>query len=275
MTPFSSSVRMSCAPILAMFGLTLTAAGSHLRADSPQVVRCDGELARLEERYGLQVILDAEFPVKTRHGEIRGRRADREDLASYVPVLAAEWNVYPPELVEQAGLRRLVLCENLRFDGQQRTAVPDFEHNGLYLDVGRGCYSEMYVRKVIHHEFFHMIDLRDDGALYADERWAALNPAGFQYGSGGRNAQDDPRVSLFSEERPGFLNRYAITGVEEDKAELFAHMLVDGPALERRAARDQPLRAKMQRMQELLRAFCPEADQAFWDAASDVPRPRH
>jgi hypothetical protein len=269
-----STIRTLIATSLAAIVLILSDAGSRLGADPPRAGASGRELVPLGERYGLRVVVEPEFPVNTVHGEIRGRFADLENLATYIPILASEWNIYPPELVEKSGLRRLVLCEDLEFAGQRRTALPDFEHHDLYLDVGRGRYSESYVRKVIHHEFFHVIDFRDDGALYADEDWAALNSAHFRYGGGGRNAQDDPGVSVISDERSGFLNRYCMTGVEEDKAELFAQMLVGRPALQRRAARDPVLRAKVERMQELVRAFCPQADQAFWDAATEVRRPQ-
>jgi len=128
-------------------------------------------------------------------------------------------------------------------------------------------------RSVIHHEFFHIIDYRDDGELYADRRWMDLNPVEFQYGSGGKNAQDDSSASLMTSDRPGFLNSYSRTGVEEDKAEVFANMIVNGGLLAGRASTDPVLRAKMERMKELLAKFCPEIDDTFWEAARRVERP--
>ncbi len=62
----------------------------------------------------------------------------------------------------------VVRARELTFAGQRRNAIPDFEHDTLYLDVSRGAYSKSYFRKVIHHEFFHIIDYRDDGSLYND-----------------------------------------------------------------------------------------------------------
>ena len=43
------------------------------------------------------------------------------------------------------------------------------------LDVGTNDQPASYLRKVIHHEFFHVIDYCDDGLLYEDDGWKSLN----------------------------------------------------------------------------------------------------
>ena len=188
-------------------------------------------------------------------GAIDGRAAAKVDVASYATLFAFEWSLYPPQPVEKTRLKRIVFCKDLTFAKQRRTAVPDFEHDVLYFDVVRGREDDRYARKVIHHEFFHLIDLRDDGKLYEDERWASLNSKGFKYGSGGAMLQDDPTVTTTGRAVPGFLNRYAASGVEEDKAEVFRDMMVEPRTMARRAATDKYMRAKMDRMKELLAAF--------------------
>jgi Putative zinc-binding metallo-peptidase len=171
---------------------------------------------------------------------------------------------YPIGLVHRSNLKRVVLCEELKFDGQRRNAIPDFEHDVLYLDVKRGDYNTLYQRKVIHHEFFHIIDYKDDGSVYADKAWDALNPASFQYGTGGRNAQENASTSLLTNRFPGFLNHYSTTGVEEDKAEVFANMMVEPKHVDTRAANDSVIKAKRDAMKSLLQEFCAEVDEEFW-----------
>src|SRR5262245_25783368 len=149
------------------------------------------ELATVAKRYRIQVLTaDLGLPVKTFHGEIDGKPASQEELKRYVPLFAAEFGLYPQDLVKRVKLRRVVLCKDLAFGPQRRNAVPDWQHDTLYLEAYRGWYDPTYLRKVIHHEFYHMVDYRDDGLVYTDERWSRLNPAGFKYGTGGRNAQD-------------------------------------------------------------------------------------
>jgi hypothetical protein len=229
---------------------------------------------KIARAYNLQVIVEKPtFPVVGAHGKINGEAAAPKNSESYLQLLAEEWSLYPPELIKKLGLRRIILCEALSFAGQLRTAIPDFEHDDLYLDVGSGRYDDVYVRKVIHHELFHFIDWRN-GTLYRDERWAALLPPGVKYGRGGKNAQDDATGSLLDNRLEGFVNRYSMSGVEEDKAEVFCHMIVCWPAVEERVKTDKYLKAKVQLMREVLEKYCPQMNQSFWDAARNLKRPR-
>jgi hypothetical protein len=72
---------------------------------------------------------------------------------------------------------------------------------------------------------------------------------------------------------PGVLNHYSTTAVEEDKAEVFANLIVDSKYVANRAKKDRVLSAKVERMKELLVAFCPEMNDKFWEAAGKMKRP--
>src|SRR4051812_33518388 len=99
----------------------------------------DSRLVQLGKRYGLDIVPSKPtFPVKTHHGLIDGKGADPKDSDSFGAILVAEWSCYPTSLMKRAKLRRIVLCRDLSFAGQLRTAIPDFEHDDLYLDVSRG-----------------------------------------------------------------------------------------------------------------------------------------
>ena len=225
-------------------------------------------LRELAARYEIEVIArDPGFPVRASYGAIAGRAAARESLDSYAGLFAVEFGRYPVELVRRAKVRRVVLCDDLTFAGQRRNAVPDWEHDTLYLDISRGAYNQPYLRKVIHHEFFHLVDFHDDGVIYRDPAWAALNAATFRYGAGGRTQQEVGPTSVLSDKVPGFLNHYSTLGVEEDKAELFANLMVDPAHVAARAGADPILAAKAARLKDLLARFAPAVDAAFWDEA--------
>jgi Putative zinc-binding metallo-peptidase len=225
----------------------------------------------INEKYGVQVVMkDQTYPVKLHSGLIRATDAQSPDLDRYCTVLAQEFLLYPPGLIRRSRLTQIVLCHALSYNGQTRAAVPDFEHDTLYLDVLNGSYSSIYQRVVIHHEFFHIIDYQDDGEVYSDERWARLNPRPFKYGKGGEMMQDDHRSGLPSDV-PGFVTGYATSGVEEDKAETFAHMMTIYADVSKRAATDAVIDKKMSAMKVLLAKFCPDMNEAFWDQMRAVP----
>lgn len=228
-----------------------------------------GELAKIEKAYDIEILTtNLNFPVKSTYGMIDGIRANRKELESYVKLFVPEFTIYVPIFVTESRLKRIVLCDGLTFAGQRRNAVPDFEHDTLYLDVSRGSYNKAYLRKVLHHEFFHIIDYRDDGSVYEDQGWSSLNPLTFRYGSGGTNAQDQEDSSILTDKIPGFLNYYSTTGVEEDKAEVFANLIVAPAYVKNRMKNDAVLRAKVKMMKELLRKFCPDINDAFWEKAT-------
>ena len=235
-----------------------------------------GTRERLEEvakTYGIEIVAkNPTFPVKLKTGLIEGTRAEVRSLETYVPLFAEEFSLYPPALVKRSKLKAVVLCEKLSFAGQLRSAIPDYEHDVLYLDAKRGDHNKPYLRKALHHEFFHILDFQDDGRVYKDAGWAALNPAGFKYGNGGVSAQDSPDTSLLTDKYPGFLNHYSTTGVEEDKAEMYANMIVDPAHVEERAKKDPVVAAKAERMRQLLAAFCPEVDATFWERVRQKER---
>lgn len=224
------------------------------------------ELQRVAHNYQIEILTsNLDLPLKTTHGLIEGKAAAEQQLLAYQPLFVQEFSLYPPKLIRLAKLKRVVFCDELSFAGQRRNAVPDFEHDTLYLDIVPGVENSLYMRKVLHHDVYHMIDYRDDGRLYNDDRWLLLNPPQFQYSrGGGKSVQDLAETSVFTDNCPGFLNHYSTMGVEEDKAEIFAHMLVEGSYVSRRAARDDVLAAKVERMKELLEKFCPEMNSEFW-----------
>jgi hypothetical protein len=65
-----------------------------------------------------------------------------------------------------------------------------------------------------------LADLADDAEVLWDPEWDRLNPPGFEDGHGGRDLRQ-PSSSALSEERAGFLTRYATSALEEDQAEIF------------------------------------------------------
>ena len=226
-------------------------------------------IGELEKSYGLTVeFSDPSFPVKTTHGDITAERAVRRELAAYVPIFAEEFSRYPADFVKKTGVRRIVLCKNLAFAGDVRASIPYYDHTVMFYDAVRGAYSEDYQRATVHHEFFHMIDWKDDGRVYDDDAWARLNRAGFEYGSRHVRGVDRSMWGRLDDNLEGFLNRYAMTGVQEDKAEIFCYMIFKPELIERRSRTDAVLAAKVEAMKKLTLAFSASMDEAFWAAAA-------
>lgn len=205
------------------------------------------------------VELNAPIVVQAGGGDISCEPSPFDDSLDAAVRIQREFTSYPSTLFERAGCARIVLCTKLAYAGQLRAAIPDWEHNTLYIDTQRGAKSRGYPEHVLHHEFFHLIDHADDGDVYSDPTWSALNPMGFRYGNGGVNAQTTRNTGALTDSIPGFLTHYATTGVEEDKAELFAFSITHKDYIATRVHTDITLAAKHLHLQAILKTLCPEA----------------
>lgn len=226
-------------------------------------------LKALARRY--QVTIEVEHPPRAsweavRYEPLSAAERESQRFQRYRGLFEQEFGKYPPGLVKLADVRQIALVKDLGYAGQQRAALPDFVKEILYLDVFRGEKVELYQRHVVHHEFYHLLEEEVyNNVYYKDPDWAALNPTGFSYGSGGANAQTGPQYDLVHP-KPGFINRYAMSGLEEDKAEIFAALMVpqETRLIESWSRQDPYLRRKIETMKAFLKARVPEIDAAWW-----------
>ncbi len=230
-------------------------------------------VAEIDKLVGVPVMIVTDGGSDTYTGITIGAAPPLErSLRIYLPLLEAELNAYTAGMIEKSGLRRVVLCSGLAYNGQEVSGVPDFDRGRLYLEVTGDPALKDFARRTIHHELFHMIDFHDGRLVYSDPRWEGLNAKGNRYGDGGHRMLRDTTALLPDDSVAGFLNAYSRSDVGEDKAEIFAHMMVNPDVLEARMANDAILLTKYLEMRRRLKMYCPEMDLAFWARASDRGR---
>ena len=71
--------------------------------------------------------------------------------------ISLEHSFYPPAFLARIGLKRVLLCEELHYNGQRRRDVPDLGSGTLYIDVGDRPLRRK--RHSFHHELWHMARL--------------------------------------------------------------------------------------------------------------------
>ena len=192
---------------------------------------------------------------------ISGVPPDEDRLRGTMLLLAQEHILYPLAFLEAIGLRHILFCEQLHYNGQRRRDVPDLASGTLYVDVGDR--PRRRKRHSFHHELWHMVDYHLLGNTFEsfDAVWSKCNPPNFKYGRGGKHMRDDSKSSqLSSAPSEAFLNRYSTSSIAEDKAEVWAcamcyEQILKSVALQRKAA---VLRARAQEV-------CGEMDAAWWE----------
>lgn len=214
----------------------------------------------LAERQGLELRQAARpFSLGLYRARISGKPAASRALGRAATVLEEELARYPEQILARSRLRRVLLCSDLREDGQAIPSLPNTLQT-LLLDVNA---RPAYLRRLVHHELFHFIDYADDDQLLRDARWEKLNDPYFLYGGGGRTMRD-PDSSTLEEHRPGFLSRYSTSALEEDKAEVFSFLMTTPGAVQAIAARDPVVGAKVRSVKEQVRRLLPELNDHFW-----------
>lgn len=150
-------------------------------------------------------------------------------LYNYLLILHQEFKKYPKAFLKKTQLKEVALVYHLNIYNQYRAALPDYNLERLYFDFSEGWHREIYQRHVIHHEFFHMIEQEFNGdAFWFDKDWNSFNPANSRYGNGGMMSQSSS-INYYEMNHPseGFINLYSKSGLEEDKAEIFATLFVE------------------------------------------------
>ena len=172
---------------------------------------------------------------------------DYAELEKYVHLFRSEFFKYPKKFIINTNLKKVVFVKNLINQSVSVAAMPDYYKENLYMDIFVGNYDKTYQRHVVHHEFYHMIEEQFNGnAYYKDPIWAKMNDPSFQYGNGGINARSSD-LEPVNHPQQGFISGYSMSGLEEDKAEIYAGLMTteEKDKLRKWAKSDKILAAKI------------------------------
>jgi hypothetical protein len=188
----------------------------------------DSLLTDLQNTYGLCLeIIDpsgTSWSADLVHFE-KLEKQDHKEMEKYCQLFRSEFFKYPKEFIAFTKLQRIILVKDLYNQGVPVAAMPDYYKENLYIDIYVGNYDPLYQRHVIHHEFYHMIEEQFNGnPYYVDPEWNKFNDPAFKYGTGGINNRTE-EMRPITHPLPGFISLYSATGLEEDKAEIFAALM--------------------------------------------------
>lgn len=213
----------------------------------------------LKVSHGVELMVaSSSFTMTLPNGEVLAERPTDDQTARVLVRVADELRRYPPSFLRAAGLWRVVLCAGLRESGHDIPSLPNVKHSLLFDVAAEGD----YLPRLLHHEVFHFADYAEDDLVTIDADWSSLNPEGFTYGAGGRSVRGPSAGSL--RELDGFVSLYAMSALEEDKAELFAAMMTRPRWLAARLREDLVLRRKHAHLRGVLVKLSPEMGDAFW-----------
>jgi hypothetical protein len=139
----------------------------------------------------------------------------RDEAQAAAATVAGALQNLPDAALARLRLAYVVLCGGVTAAGQSIGGVPSAQHGLLMLDAGDG--GSLQHRTL--HELYHLLEFRSGGI--ADAEWTS------QFGGGYSNAYPGLlRKAPLGSGKPGFATSYGETHPHEDRAELFAWLVL-------------------------------------------------
>ena len=146
----------------------------------------------------------------------------------------------PENFVKRSGINKIVILEDLKFKDEPAGGVA----SGNLMMLAKG-----FPKHVFYHELFHIFD----DTIHTNKQWCHLNPKDFVYKGSSfyevelkkRDAKKVEKNSWLNRMMPHFVGEYAMSFEHEDRAEVFAAMVVEGKDFRKRTAKSAVMRKKM------------------------------
>ena len=252
--------------LLGCLAIQLPVVSGLAAADEVSALRMEAE-----RRVGISVSIPStrQFPDYQRPGVsfeplrvVESRGGDAQAAALYLRAYIEEFSKYPRSFLRQVNLEWVLFVKGLRVEGEPRAATflrsyaptTMAPRGGMVYDVQQGATNHAYVRRALHHEFFHFIDYGVQAGGVEDVDWLAMNPPGFRYT--GEMAHFSRRLD---HPAPGIITSYSAKSSWEDRAELFAALMDEDtyPRLREIAAADPVVRRKIRYLVRFLERIDP------------------
>lgn len=239
MKPANMIARIAFLFMLALVGTAHAAPPSD--AEAAQATEIDGlrVLAPLQDlrltQLGL-VLTYVEQDTRPGGGKYRCGGMSRHTAQQAGTVVAKAFKTLPDAAIDKARLRYIVLCSQVHAGDQEIGGFPVPPLDLLMLSTTGGTYALQH--KTLH-ELFHLFEYRF--GVIDDPAWLS------RFGEGYRHGYANGTDTTLGSGGAGFVNQYATISPSEERAELFANLLLARSALETHIIRqrDELLREKV------------------------------
>jgi hypothetical protein len=224
--------------------------------------RAERAVLAVSRAQGVQVIWSEPESWRLADGTVlaHGSRVTWPRLIDYGPVFAEELSVYPRGLLERLGIHQCLLACDLRDEGEQMLGGRALGRDRIILNADGSDVPHYASSNAIHHELFHLIDR---WGYFRDKEWEA----GSRY-----YAKDEPRGPWNAlSPVPGFIDNYSRSNPGEDKAQVYANLIIRYRSLAILAGKDPVLARKVALMKARLASLNLGFDDAFWSRMQARP----
>ena len=257
------------------------------------------DLRLIEKKWGITVLWAPGSPAPPMPAKVRlvySYFTDKKivQFKAFVRMLREELDMYPDAIVSRLGFGNIYILDeftyrDVKLAGQSFSWIPKpAVAYGLNSFKPEDANSRAFFSRTTHHEVFHALERQftvAGGTLFGPE-WNALNEDGFRYRIGpySVSAEGQPTHTKDNAGRKGFAEPYGMNIATDDRATLYARMMVADKVFYGRLPTDPILLAKTKRLQEFFRNIrqelsIPESNPLYQmlartpaDAASAAPK---
>jgi hypothetical protein len=179
---------------------------------------------------------------------------DDQALKKVILLFVQEISLYPKDFFRDAHCQDIYLVQKLFYKQKPTDGVFLESTNSIFYDYARDWDNAQKIRHNIHHELFHMIGSKHPFWKEHGPAWEKLNRIGFFYNQIYNRHERNP-INFYAPSEPGFITDYAMASAEEDRAEVFACMMIpeELSLMEQWAQKDKILFKKVEMMKEFLK----------------------
>ena len=257
------------------------------------------DLRLIEKKWGITVLWAPGSPAPPMPAKVRlvySYFTDKKivQFKAFVRMLREELDMYPDAIVSRLGFGNIYILDEFTFRdvklaGQSFSWIPKpAVAYGLNSFKPEDANSRAFFSRTTHHEVFHALERQFTvaGSALFGATWDALNEPGFKYriGPNSVSAEGQPTHTKDNAGRKGFAEPYGMNIATDDRATLYARMMVADKVFYGRLPTDPILLAKTKRLQEFFRNIrqelsIPESNPLYQmlartpaDAASAAPK---
>ena len=226
------------------------------------------DLRLIEKKWGITVLWAPGSPAPPMPAKVRlvySYFTDKKivQFKAFVRMLREELDMYPDAIVSRLGFGNIYILDEFTFRdvklaGQSFSWIPKpAVAYGLNSFKPEDAASRAFFSRTTHHEVFHAMERQfttAGGPLFG-ATWDALNEPGFKYriGPNSVSAEGQPTHTKDNKGRKGFAEPYGMNIATDDRATLYARMMVADQVFYGRLPTDPILLAKTKRLQEFFR----------------------
>ena len=226
------------------------------------------DLRRIEQKWGITVLWAPGSPAPPMPAKVRlvySYFTDKKiaQFKAFVRMLREELDIYPEAIVTRLGFGNIYILDefvfrDVKLAGQSFSWLPKpAVAYGLNSFKPEDANSRAFFSRTTHHEVFHAMERQfttAGGPLFGAS-WDTLNEPGFKYriGPNSVGAEGQPTYSKDNASRKGFAEAYGMNIATDDRATMYARMMVADQVFYGRLATDPILLAKTNRLQEFFR----------------------